>query len=206
MPFGIPRSERKFRLSPIQGLDLRFLVHAQNQCILRRIQVQTDNCRLLGLKLRIRALAAPVMNLVRLERRTVQNSVNRCAPQTGHSSKLPSTPCVRSSKRPLTCQPNDLDLLPRRNARGTPLSGLVPETVQPFRYKALSPFETIGTVQSAAFADLFERQALCRQQDHARTPTVPLLSPMRTDPHLQRQFLLSSQLKFHRLSGHGTPP
>ena len=38
MPFGIPRSERKFRLSPIQRLYLRFLVHAQNQCILRRIR------------------------------------------------------------------------------------------------------------------------------------------------------------------------
>ena len=31
MPFGIPRSERKFRLSHIQRLYLRFLVHAQKE-------------------------------------------------------------------------------------------------------------------------------------------------------------------------------
>ena len=206
MPFGIPSSERKFRLSPIQCLYLRFLVHAENQRILRRIQIQTNNSRLLGLKFRIWTLAAPVMNLVGLERGSFQNPVNRCAPQTCHASKLPSAPCVRSVKRPLTRQPNHLGTLPRRNTCGTPLSGLVLETVQPFGCKALTPLQTIRPVQSAACADLFERQALCRQQDHVGTPTIPLLGPMRTNPHFQRGFLLNSQLEYHRLSGHGNPP
>jgi hypothetical protein len=31
------------RLRPVQGLDLRFFIHAQNQSPVRRIQVQADN-------------------------------------------------------------------------------------------------------------------------------------------------------------------
>jgi hypothetical protein len=66
MPFGIPGSEWKFRLSSVQCLYLGFLVHAKHQCVVRRIQIQTNNSRLFGLKFRIWALAAPVMNLVGL--------------------------------------------------------------------------------------------------------------------------------------------
>ena len=117
------------------------------------------------------------MNLVRLQRCTFQNPVNRCAPQTGHATELPSTPCVRSGKRPLTRQPNHLGTLPRRNARRAAPSRLVLETVKPFGCKALTPLQTIRPVQSATCAYLLQRQALCRQQDHVGTPTIPLLCP-----------------------------
>ncbi len=157
MPFGVPGSEREFRLSPVQCLYLRFLVHAENQSILRRIQIKTDNSRLFGFKFRIGALAAPMMNLVGFERGSLQNPVNRCGPQTGRASKLPSVPSVRSGKRPLTRQTNHLGTLPRRNACRTPLPGPVVETIQTLGYKALTPLHTIRPVQSALCADLFQR-------------------------------------------------
>ena len=39
VPFGIPRYEGKLRLSPIQCLYLRFLVHTENQRINRRVEI-----------------------------------------------------------------------------------------------------------------------------------------------------------------------
>ena len=44
-------AQRQHRLSPIQGLDLRLLVHAQDQGALRRVQVQADDVGHLGLEL-----------------------------------------------------------------------------------------------------------------------------------------------------------
>lgn len=98
---------------------------------------------------------------------------------TGDASKLSPTPGVRSGKRLLTRQANHLGSLPRSDAGRPPLAGHVSKTIHPFCYKALSPFETIVSVQSTACADLLQRQALCRQQDHLGSPTIPLLSSMR---------------------------
>ena len=206
MPFGIPRSEREFRLSPIQSLYLRLLIHAKNQRILRRIQIQANNSSLLGLKFGIWTLAAPVMNLVGLELRTFKNPVNCRAPQTSHASKLASAPCIRSVRRLLTRQTNHLGSLPRRNSWGTTVSGLVLESVQSFVCKALAPLHTIRPVQSAACAHLLQRQPICRQQNHLGTSTITLLSLVRPNPHFQPSLLLSSQPKFYRAPGHGTLP
>ncbi|VBA44580.1 hypothetical protein LAUMK136_05684 [Mycobacterium attenuatum] len=41
-PFRMARLHRRHRLGAIQGLDLGFLVHAQNDRVLRWIQVQPD--------------------------------------------------------------------------------------------------------------------------------------------------------------------
>ena len=38
-----PLLHRQTRLSPVEGLDLTLLVHAQNQGLVRRIQIQTHN-------------------------------------------------------------------------------------------------------------------------------------------------------------------
>ena len=200
MPFGIPGSEWKFRLSSVQCLYLRFLVHAENQHVIRRIHIQTNNGRLFGLKFRIWALAAPVMNLVGLERRSFQNPMNRCAPQTGYTSKLSSTPGVRSSKRLLTRQPHHIGTLPRGNAGGQ-LSGLILETVHSWLKIAFATSgNSSGSIRSTLISPDVRPSA--DEQDHLSPPTISLLSPMRTNPHFQRSLLLSSQLKRNRLPGH----
>lgn len=65
---GLARSQWKHRLSAIQGLDLRFFVHADNQGVFRRAQIQSDNGGLLFTEFRVRTLSAPVLRFVRLER------------------------------------------------------------------------------------------------------------------------------------------
>ena len=40
---GLARSHRQHRLTPIEGLNLRLLVYAQYQCLIRRIEIQTDD-------------------------------------------------------------------------------------------------------------------------------------------------------------------
>ena len=42
-PFDLPRPHRQQRLRAVQRLDLAFLIHAQDQGLLRRAQIQPDN-------------------------------------------------------------------------------------------------------------------------------------------------------------------
>lgn len=90
-------------------IRLRFLVHAKNQCIFPRVQVQTDDRRLLGLKFGIRAFATPVMNLVRLQRCLVRGAMDCGRPETGNPGELSGTPRVgavnraRSQANLMTC-------------------------------------------------------------------------------------------------------
>ncbi len=53
VPFRIAQPERQFRLSPIKCLDLRFLIHAQHQCVCREEPGTDKNGHLLGFKFRI---------------------------------------------------------------------------------------------------------------------------------------------------------
>ena len=45
--------QRQDRRGPVQGLDLRFLVHGQHDCLLRRVQVEADDVADLRLQLRV---------------------------------------------------------------------------------------------------------------------------------------------------------
>ncbi len=48
-------SQGQQRLSPIERLNTRFLIHAQHQSIFRRIEIQPDNVQQLGFKIRVGA-------------------------------------------------------------------------------------------------------------------------------------------------------
>ncbi|KOU63346.1 hypothetical protein ADK55_08410 [Streptomyces sp. WM4235] len=41
--FGNARHHQQDRLGPVQGLDLRLLVHAEEQSLLRRVQVEAEH-------------------------------------------------------------------------------------------------------------------------------------------------------------------
>ncbi len=51
--FGQPGLQRQDRRGPVQGLDLGFLVHAQHDRVLRRVQVQADHVGDLADQLRV---------------------------------------------------------------------------------------------------------------------------------------------------------
>ncbi len=67
-PLGQPGLHRQHRRGPVQRLDLRLLIHAQNDRVLRRRQVQPDDVGDLGDQLRIggelERLAAPGLHAV----------------------------------------------------------------------------------------------------------------------------------------------
>src|SRR5712671_5694321 len=43
VPFGLPGSHREQRLGAIQRLDLRFLIDAEHQRVVRRVEIEADN-------------------------------------------------------------------------------------------------------------------------------------------------------------------
>src|SRR2546422_5169681 len=64
---GSAFAQRKFRLGPVQRLDAGLLVYAQNQRVLRWIEIEADDIDHLGLELRIGRFPAPVLCFVRLQ-------------------------------------------------------------------------------------------------------------------------------------------
>src|SRR6266498_6076190 len=48
------RTDRQDRLGPVQRLNLRLLVDAEHQCLLRRVQIEPDDVGHLPIKLRVR--------------------------------------------------------------------------------------------------------------------------------------------------------
>ena len=43
VPFGLPWSHREQRLGAIQRLDLRFLIDAEHQRVVRRVEIEADD-------------------------------------------------------------------------------------------------------------------------------------------------------------------
>src|SRR2546426_12577282 len=42
-PLRLPRAHRQKRLRSVERLDLRLLIHTQNQCLVGRVQIQADD-------------------------------------------------------------------------------------------------------------------------------------------------------------------
>ncbi len=76
MPFRSPRRKGQHGIEPVQGLNRRLLVDAEHGCMLRRMQVQTDDVRRFGFKVGI-VTGQVVLQAVRLQAGLRENALYR---------------------------------------------------------------------------------------------------------------------------------
>jgi len=88
---GYAGSQRQYRLSPVQCLNLALLVHTQHHGLGRRIEIQTDDVTRLGNELRIGRQLEGFLTM-RLQAKRTPDSTHRCLRQTTfarHGARAP---------------------------------------------------------------------------------------------------------------------
>ena len=138
VPLGLPGSHRQQRLGAIQRLDLRFLIDAEHQRVVRRVEIEADDVAHLVNKQRVcRQLEgfAPV----RLEGERPPDAMHGRDRQTRGLGHRARTPVGRGGRHRLQCRHHHFsDLLIPDLAR-SPRAGLVGKAVQPFGGEPLAP-------------------------------------------------------------------
>jgi len=91
MAFGAPWRERQHRVEPVEGLNCSLLVHTEHRCVLRRLQVKTDNVG--GFLLELRIVAGHVaVQPMRLQFRLRPNPLHGRTAQPGGLRHLAARP------------------------------------------------------------------------------------------------------------------
>jgi len=163
---------RQSRLGPIQGLNLRLLVNAQNHGFIRGIQVEADHVRqLLDEALVLRQFER--LDLMRLQSMGLPDSGDGGMADADHFGQGPSTPMGRAGRKRLQGSIDNplhglgvrpAETLTMRGVLGDPHRAVLFETVPPEKDGRTGDPKTLGNgvVRSA----IGGRQADSRSQDN----------------------------------------
>ena len=131
-------AHRQQRLRPLQRLDLRLLVHAQNQRIVRWIHVQTDDVANFLDQQRIgRQLER--LNPMRLQPKRPPDAAHRHVAQAHPLGHVTSAPMRSTLRRRLQSQSHDLLHLLVVHASRCTRSRLIQQSIQPICEKPTPP-------------------------------------------------------------------
>ena len=170
--FDLPRLEGQHRLRPIEGLDLRLLVEADDDGGLGRVEVQPDDiAHLLGER-RILADLERALK-VRLEIVGLQDLVNGGLPQTDHTGQKTRGPVRVASRRRAHHGRHDLahDLL--GNVVAASGLGTVGESFHLPDLKPLPDTAHLRYRKRQPRCDLHSRDSVSGHQHHSGSPNVP---------------------------------
>ena len=186
-----PAFERQSRLRAVQRLNLALLVHAQDDRMLRRVQIHPHHIQELRDKLRI-ARQFECFLPMRLQPVFLPNAAHRAgvhALRFGHRSRTP----MRLARR-LGLQCRFHDPLGQTRLRLAPSSRRhFPQAVRSGRDKALSPESTGMPVDSQLRRDGQVAASLFRQHDNPTTLHHLLRRAMRALPLLEQCLLIRFQ-------------
>src|SRR3972149_10278487 len=177
--------QRQTRLRAIQRLNLTFLVHAEHQCFLWRIQIQTHH---VGQFLQKPGITRQLERLysVRLKTMTLPTPVDRCLAYAMLFGHRPTTPMGGSLRPGLQCGvDNFLNLVYRELRFASTTCRYFPKTVRPLPTEALPPQSNRFRVDLHALGDILVLLVFrCRQ--YYPTPLCNLLRrAMSAHPALQ---------------------
>src|SRR5271157_231819 len=131
--------QRQTRLRSIQRLNLTFLVHAEHQCLLRRIEIKTHHVGQFLQKPRI-TRQFERLDSMRLKTMTLPDPVDGCLAYTMGFGHCPTTPMGGSSRPALQGGvDNFFNLACRKSRFASAACRHFPETVRSFSTEALSP-------------------------------------------------------------------
>src|SRR6202167_4046504 len=91
MPFGSPRRQWQHWVEPIQSLNRRLFIHTKHSCMLRRMQVQTDDVSRFVFKIRIVIGHIPFQSM-RFQLRLRQNPLHRGLAEAQLTRQFPAGP------------------------------------------------------------------------------------------------------------------
>src|SRR6266851_4183086 len=138
-PLGLTGAHRQQRLTAVERLNLRFLIHAQHQCPVRRIKIQAhdvadffDEQRGFG--------ELETLDSVRLQGKGPPDAADYGLTHSAAPGQRASAPVRRISGEALQGQSHDPLNLRVTDLARRPGPRLVQQPVQPPRHKALPPF------------------------------------------------------------------
>src|SRR6185312_7691162 len=172
VPLGPPRGERQDRIEAIQSLDGGLLIHAENSCMLRRMQVQTNNVR--GLLLEVRVIRSHIaIQPVGLEAVLAPHARDHHMRDTQVLGQLTGAPLCRAIRRLTLHRPFQNPSLQSWSERAGLLTGMATEKPrQTLLPKPLAPAIDEGVTAGQFAANLCPRITLLKQQNQACTARV----------------------------------
>src|SRR5262245_57184998 len=180
-------------LSPFQGLDMRLLIHRQDQGVVGRIQIKANNVSRLGSKLRI-GTDTPTASPLQLNAPTPQHPPDvscRNIPQSfGQQGTIPNRIARRWSLVQLLENPSfHLGVISSRWTR----TRSIPQPVQPLAGKAQPPLTDGGVSLLQLPGNRLSGMVLRRRQDDSGSQDHPLFGFAGTYPLLQSLAIVFGQ-------------
>ncbi len=164
------RSERQHRLRAFQRLDLRLLVHAQNHCVCRGIQVQTHNVANLlfgfGVRRELEGLDAMGLQCMRSP-----NAANRARRDTNSISHFARAPLAQAARRSFQGQGHDTSALGLRDRRRATRTRLVQQPLHSLFDEASTDAADLDGRVAGQLSDFRARNLIGQQQDGSCPPT-----------------------------------
>ncbi len=167
-PFQLPRPHREHGLRAVQGLDLRLLVHAEDDRLVRGIQVQTHDVADLVDQQRIRG-ELEAIDPVWPEPKSAPDAADRHRAHSESLGHVPGAPVGRGLGLALQGQVSPLARLGHPRSYGALRARLVEQAIQPAFDEARPPLPDRRVRQPEPLGHTLVVQALgARQYDRCR--------------------------------------
>ena len=187
----VPLAQREAGLRAFQGLALRFLVAAEHQGLLGRVEVQANHIPELDLELGIvgEFESAFEVGLEVLAAPDPGHAAVREAEMGGQSARAPASPAGRSLAGGFD------DALDHGGGQGglAAAAGPVPQARKALPFKALRPFADAGQTDLQVLGNILECPAFGAQEDNPRAQAIALGGGRGADTLLEDLFFFGGE-------------
>lgn len=198
LSFGLAQTHRQDRLSTLERLNLRFLVNAQHDRVVRRVHIQANNVAYLFDELRV-LRETKRFRAMGLKSERSPNTADRRMTQPKMLGHRPRTPMGSSLGSRLQRLGHDfLDLVVRDRAL-YPGPGFVVQTFQSLFYKATSPLAHRAPHGAQLPRDLRIRQSRRALQHDSGPERLVRRRPSAASQSLKRFGFFRGQLQLSQL-------
>jgi len=173
-PLGRSGAQGQKRLDSIQRLDGALFIHAKDGCLLRRLQIKTDDSFGFGAEMGVvaRQVSAPPMRLEASGAPDFLHRVEADPVTPRHQTTRPMTPASRRP-HPQGVTENAL-LLGKAHPFGPSGARPIDQAIHPAQAKTLPPFNNVAQIESGAFTGSAQRVTFAQQQHALDAPGDPL--------------------------------
>jgi hypothetical protein len=203
LPCGKPRPHRQHGLGSLEGLDLGFLVKAQDDGVCRWVQIEADDVvdLLFGLRIsdELEALKAMGLEIVGFP-----DAMDRHVGDPSLSSHLPSGPLSETFIGLFQGQRDDLCSLASLERRGAARARLLEDPRDSIAMHTLADAADLDRAVPATLSDLRPRDVIHHQQDRPCPAAEPCRSGRGADELLELIAVLGGEVERLGLSAHGT--
>ena len=204
---GLAGAHRQLGLRAIERLDVRLLVDADDERVRRRVEVEAEDRRLLGLELGVGAAPAPVGGAVRPQISLAQDAVHRGGTEAAGFGEAADAPAARAVRGRGGREGDHGEALLGADLQGSTAARPVGKAAEPLLKVAPPPGGDGLGGKAGRGADRRHRLPGGGRQHDLRALPETMLAPARRGPLAQRRLVLAPHLDAQSLPlGHGAPP